>query len=167
MSSVSATGDFAQTNNCGSVSASGTCTITVTFTPTATGTRIGSVRIVDNAGGSPQVVRLFGAGSAGSTPAISFSSVSVNFGNQAKGITSAAQTVTVTNTGTATLTINAATPSGDFAASGCLTSLAPGAACTLSITFTPTALGNRRGSVTLTDNASGSPQVIRLFGSGT
>ncbi len=167
VSSVSATGDFAQTNNCGSLSAGGGCTINVTFTPTTSGARTGRVTIVDNAAGSPHVIRLFGTGSSGSAPVISFSSVSVNFGNQANGTTSAARAVTVTNTGTATLNITNLAVSGEFAASGCLTSLAPGAACTLSITFTPTALGNRTGRVTLTDNAAGSPHVIRLFGKGT
>ncbi len=168
VTSVTATGDFAQTNNCGSVSAGGACTINVTFTPTTTGARTGRVTIVDNAApGSPHVIRLFGAGDPGSVPAISFSSVSVNFGNQANGTTSGARTVTVTNTGTATLNITNVAVSGDFAASGCVTSLAPASACTVTITFTPTTLGNRRGSVTLTDNATGSPQVIRLFGNGT
>jgi hypothetical protein len=55
--------DFAQTNTCGSsVSAGGSCSISVTFTPKATGSRIGAVGVVDNGGGSPQVVGLSGTG---------------------------------------------------------------------------------------------------------
>jgi hypothetical protein len=48
-----------------------------------------------------------------------------------------------------------------------VTSLAPLAGCTLSITFTPTATGKRSGSVAVTDNGAGSPHVVRLFGNGT
>jgi hypothetical protein len=166
VSSVSASGNFAQSNNCGSVAASATCTINVTFAPTATGTRRGSVVIVDNATGSPQVIRLLGSGTSAAAPATGFSEVSLNFGSQATGTPSSAQTVTVTNTGSATLTITGVATTGDFAASGCVTSLAAGASCTLSVTFTPTVTGARRGTVEVTDNAAGSPQVIQLFGSG-
>jgi len=93
--------------------------------------------------------------------------VSLNFGSQITGTTSSAQTITVTNIGNATLTITGVAASGDFAASGCVTSLAAGATCTLSVTFTPTATGARRGTVALTDNVAGSPQMISLFGNGT
>jgi sugar lactone lactonase YvrE len=166
VSNISATGNFAQTNNCGSVAASGACTINVTFTPTATGALRGSVVIVDSATG-PQVIRLLGTGTSPTTPAIGLSNVSLNFGNQTTGTTSSAQTITVTNTGNATLTITGVVPTGDFAASGCVTSLAAGATCTLSVTFTPTVTGARHGTVAVTDNAAGSPQVIQLFGNGT
>lgn len=64
ITSIAATGDFAETNNCGSsVAAAATCTISVTFTPTAGGTRTGAVNITDNASGSPQSVSLTGIGS--------------------------------------------------------------------------------------------------------
>src|SRR5437870_1456249 len=84
-------------------------------------------------------------------------------------------TVTLTNTGTAALTINSFAPSGDFAAtstgaSACPTSpatLAAGANCTISVTFTPTASGARTGTLSLTDNAGGSPQIMTLSGNGT
>jgi hypothetical protein len=48
-----------------------------------------------------------------------------------------------------------------------VTSLAAGATCTLSVTFTPTVTGARHGTVAVTDNVTGSPQVIWLFGNGT
>ena len=155
-------------NTCGStLVASGTCTIGVTFTPNATGPFRGLVTIMNGAAGSPQMIRLFGIGNPGPGPAVGFSSISVNFGNQANGTTSTAKTVTVTNTGTATLTITNVAATGDFAVSGCITSLSTGSTCTLSITFTPTTTGLRKGTVALTDNTGGSPQVIRLFGNGT
>jgi hypothetical protein len=166
VSGITATGNFAQTNNCGSVAVAANCTINVTFTPTATGVSRGSVIIADSATGSMHVIRLSGTGTA-VAPAVGLSNVNLDFASQATGTTSSAQTITVTNTGSATLTISAVTASGDFAASGCVTSLSAGATCTLSVTFTPSATGARRGTVAITDNAVGSPQMIELFGSGT
>jgi sugar lactone lactonase YvrE len=167
VSSLSASGNFAQSNNCGALAASATCTMNVTFTPTTTGPSQGGLVIVDNAAGSPQTIRLFGVGTSAAVPLVSLSKVSVNFGNQTTGTTSAAQTITVTNSGNAALTITGVNTNGDFAASGCVTSLSSGASCTLSVTFTPSVTGARRGAVMLIDNATGSPQVIRLFGNGT
>src|SRR6266478_5521073 len=63
LASIAATGDFAQTNDCGNgVPAGSTCTIYVTFTPSSSGTRAGSLVITDNASGSPQTVSLTGTG---------------------------------------------------------------------------------------------------------
>jgi hypothetical protein len=68
LNSIKASGNFAQTNNCGSsLAPGGKCTISVTFTPLATGTRTGSVTIVDNASDSPQLISLSGAGVASSS----------------------------------------------------------------------------------------------------
>src|SRR5271170_2834399 len=65
ITSVVASGDFAETNTCGiSLAASANCAISVTFTPTAAGTRNGSLTITDNAGNSPQTVVLNGTGSS-------------------------------------------------------------------------------------------------------
>src|SRR6202040_3481972 len=63
VSSISTTGDFAQTNNCGASLAGGIdCQITVTFTPTTTGNRTGAITITDSSSGSPQTVSLSGMG---------------------------------------------------------------------------------------------------------
>jgi uncharacterized repeat protein (TIGR01451 family) len=165
VSSVTASGNFAQTNNCGAEAPSSTCTIGVTFTPTAIGTRQGSVVIVSTVG--TLVIRLSGTGSSAAAPAIGLSNVSLNFGSQATGTSSSARTITITNAGTATLTITGVASTGDFSASGCVTSLSPGATCNLNVTFTPTIAGARHGTVAIVDNAAGSPQVIQLFGNGT
>jgi sugar lactone lactonase YvrE len=167
VNNISANGNFAQTNNCSNVAASATCTINVSFTPLATGALRGSIVIMDNATGAPQVIRLLGTGNSAAAPAIGLSNVSLNFGNQKTGAPSSAQTIIVTNTGSAPLTITGIATTGDFGASGCVTSLPAGAACTLSVTFTPTVTGARHGTIALTDNAAGSPQVIQLFGNGT
>jgi len=62
ISGVAVTGDFSQTNNCGTVAAGGSCTVTVTFRPTAGGSRTGTLTVTSNAGNSPATVGLSGTG---------------------------------------------------------------------------------------------------------
>ena len=107
-----------------------------------------------------------------STPGVTISTASVTFGSQAVGTTSAAQSVSVTNSGNASLNIASILVTGPNAADFSLTntcgsSVAPGANCTASLTFTPSATGIRTASVSITDNASGSPQTVSLSGTGT
>lgn len=92
----------------------------------------------------------------------------LNFGNEAIDVTSTAKTVTLTNTGTATLDISSITPSVNFAisASTCGTTLNAGKKCTVRVTVSPTQLGAFAGTLTFTDNASGSPQIVSLTGTG-
>ncbi len=156
-----------------SVAAGAQCTVTVTFTPAAAGARTGTLVFTDNDVNSPQNVSLSGTGSV-TAPGVGLAPTSLAFGNQVLNTTSAAKTVTLTNTGTAALTINSIAASGDFAetstgATACPispTTLAAGANCTISVTFTPTALGARAGTLTITDNAGGSPHTVPLTGSG-
>src|SRR5208337_3294665 len=114
------------------------------------------VSITDNAAGSPQTISLTGTGQA---PSVSLSPSSLAFGGQMVGTTSAPQSVTLANTGNGTLSITSISASGDFAETNtCGSSVAAGASCTISVTFTPTATGTRTGAVSITDNAAGSPQ---------
>ncbi|PYV25284.1 MAG: hypothetical protein DMG27_10550 [Acidobacteria bacterium] len=176
ISSVTVSGDFALAGlgACGTSLATGTrCTISVNFKPTATGTRTGTVTVSDIAAGSPQKISLTGSGvsSGTSTPVASLSPTSLAFGNQTVGTTSAAKVVTLSNTGSAALSITsiavAGTNVGDFTQTHtCLSSLAAGARCTISVTFKPAATGTRSARVSVTDNASGSPQAVVLSGSG-
>lgn len=164
--------DFAQTNNCpASLAASSTCTINVTFAPAANGSRAASVHMTDNAPGSPQSIALSGTGGTAS-PAVTLSTSSLSFGNQTTGVASTAQSVTVTNSGSATLTLTnlavTGTNASDFTQiTTCGSSLAAGGNCTVSVTFTPAASGARSASLSLTDNASNSPQGVTLSGTGT
>ena len=164
-------GDFAQTNNCpSSLAAGASCTISVTFRPAAGGARSGYIVLTDSSGDSPQDIVLSGTGLT-SGPAVSLSSTFLNFGNQNLGTTSAAQSVTVTNTGASALTISSVsvigTNASDFAETDtCSSSIAVGASCTINVTFTPGASGTRSGGISLTDNASNSPQVISVSGTG-
>ena len=74
ISSIAASGDFAQSNTCGtSLAASASCSIAVTFTPTAAGTRAGSLVVTDSGGGSPRTVTLTGTGQGGNTASGTYS----------------------------------------------------------------------------------------------
>jgi hypothetical protein len=168
-------GDFHQQQNCPStLAAEASCTINVTFTPTAEGSRSASLSIADNASGSPQSVALSGSGTSSSAPAVSLNPTSLSFGNHQVNTTSAAQTVTLTNSGNASLTIKgiglSGPNSGDFHQQNTCPSssgtLAAGASCTISVTFTPTAEANFNASLSIADNASGSPQSVTLSGTG-
>jgi hypothetical protein len=100
-------------------------------------------------------------------PAVTLAPSSINFGALPLGATSAARTATLTNSGTATLSIAGISRTGDFAITGntCGTSLAVGASCTITLTFTPAAVGLRTGTLTVTDNVAGSPHTVSLSGS--
>ncbi len=169
ITNVAVSGDFAETNTCGSSVASGTgCTITITFIPTATGGRYGSVTITDNAANSPQTVLLSGTGIPAAGGSVTLSPTTLTFTNTQLGTTSAAQTVTLTNTGSAALNISSVGASGDFAQlNNCGATVAAANSCTINVTFTPTATGNRYGSVTISDSATNSPQIILLAGNGS
>ena len=163
----SGSNDFGQTNNCGrSLVAGATCQIMVTFTPLSEGSFNAAIRISDNLPGSPQLVPLSGSTLPG--PVVSLSPPSISFSNQYVGTSGLPQTVTLTNTGNATLTITAInTTAADFGElSTCGNSVAVGASCSIGVFFDPTATGTRSGALTITDNAAGSPQTVPLTGAG-
>jgi len=164
--------NFARTTTCGATLAAGaTCTISVTFTPTAAGARTASVAIATNAPANPTLsVALTGTGTA---PIAGVSPLSLTFGNQAIGVTSAGQMVTLSNTGTANLTVNSITitgaNAGDFAElNGCGTLLVAGGTCSAFVTFRPTAGGARAASLTFSTNDAAHPTLtVGLSGTGT
>jgi hypothetical protein len=99
---------------------------------------------------------------------VSLSATTLTFNGQAIGTTSAPQTVTLANVGSAPVVLSGVTASGQFAQiNNCPTSIAVGGSCTIRVTFSPTVAGNLFGSVTISDNAAGSPQTIALSGTGT
>jgi dienelactone hydrolase len=161
-------GDFNETNNCGvSLPPGGHCTFSLIFTPTQLGPRTAALTITDNAPGSPQSIPLSGFGVT-SGPNATLSTTSLTFALQLVGTTSPAQSVTLSNYGTMQLNITSIIASGDFSQSNtCGSSLAPLASCTISVTFTPTQSGTRTGTLSVADNAPGSPQMVSLTGVGT
>jgi hypothetical protein len=167
ITSIKASGDFSQTNTCGSSVAAGAgCTLSVTFKPTTTGTRTGAVSIADNASPATQSVSLNGTGV--NAPVVSLSSTSLVFPAQQVGTSSSAQSVTLTNTGSATLNIISIIVSGDFSQTNtCGSRVGMGTSCVIKVTFKPTAIGTRTGAVSITDNANPATQTISLTGTGT
>jgi hypothetical protein len=157
---------FTHTSNCGGVAIapSGSCTVQVSFHPTIQGSYTASLNLVDNAPNSPQVVSTTGTGSGA---AMSISPPSVTFTNVTAG-TTATLPVTVTNTGNAGLTFTTITHGGTNASlfshtSNCGgTTTAPGASCTIQLSFKPTTNGSFSSTLVLTTNATNSPLTINV-----
>ncbi len=173
---ASASGDFkVSPASCGNPLPDGApgCPLSVTFVPTAAGTRTGTLTIASSgatsAGNTPITFPLSGTGVT-PAPAVGLSPLTtLTFTTpQVINTSSAVSNVVVTNTGTASLTVSAVTPSGDFSETdNCKTgSIAANGTCTVMVTFTPTATGTRSGQLTLTDNAANSPQSLGLSGTG-
>jgi hypothetical protein len=165
ISNIAITGDFSETNNCPSTLQAATeCEIQLIFTATAGGERTGTVTITDSAPGSPHVINLLGTGLV---PQVSLSPTSLSFASQVVGRASSAQMVSVTNSGGTDLTISSISVSGDFSESNnCPGDIVAQGACTISVVFMPTTAGTRTGTLTIVDNAAGSPHTVSLSGTG-
>jgi len=162
---------FTQTNNCGStVLPNGTCTFNVTFTPTNTIFDTSTLTISDNADSGLQAVALSGFGAQ---PRVSFTPDLLTFGSVAVN-SSSALTDTVTNIGSVALTITKIALTGSNTkyykeSDNCPRSpktLAAGATCVATITFTPTITGALDSTLTITDNVSTGSSTMNLNGTG-
>ena len=164
--SIDASGDFAQTNTCNApVPPGGTCIISVIFAPRGIGGISGAIAIRDNTPAGTHGIALAGTGVA---PAVNFSPSGLTFGGQPVGTTGPAQIITLISIGSAALNLSSIVFSGEFAQTNdCVSPIAPGATCTITVTFSPTATGPRNGTITVTDDAPGSPHVMYLSGTGT
>ena len=164
-------------NACGtSLAAGASCSIYIAFTPASVSGFAATVQVNDNAAGSPQASALTGTGTAPPAPAATFAPNPVAFASQLMGTTSAATTVVLTNSGNATMTITGVSIGGtnptDFAmgtgSNACGSTLAAGASCNIYVTFTPaSAATSYPATLSVADNAAGSPQTVALSGSGT
>jgi hypothetical protein len=151
-----------------SVNAGQQTTITVAFLPTAVGTVSGSVSIVSNAPTSPTSVGLSGSGIA-ATLTLSINPTSLSFGNVLTSTTSAAQNVTITNTGNANVTISQVSVTGaGYTVTGGSTpvTLTPSQKLVLGVQFSPASTGSVAGSISIISNATGSPATVTLSGTG-
>jgi hypothetical protein len=176
ISSIAASGDYAETDNCVSSSplaVGAFCNINVTFSPTVTGPIAGAISIVDNGvNGAPHRIALSGSGQL----TIAVSPATIVFPTTNVGSTSSPVTVAVTNNAGTTQNISWVT-SGNFVAVGsgtspCGSSLNTGSSCTLSVTFNPTtngASGVIKGSLAVTDavKVPYNPQSVSLSGGAT
>ena len=152
---VTGSTDLSFTTTCGSTLAAGqTCTYTVTFKPTGSGAISGTLTITDDEGSFPVAL-------SGTAEATSISSTSLAFGAVTKGSSKAVST-TVTNKGTASLTIDTAVISGTNASdftftTTCGSTLAAGSSCTYTVAFKPTGEGAESATLTLKDNEGSFP----------
>lgn len=162
--------DFAQSaTTCGSsLALKSSCTISIAFTPTALGARSAALVLLDSAANSPQTIALSGTG----VLQASLSPVTLAFGNEADGTTTAPKTVTLTNNTSAALPISSiattGTNSGEFAVSSnaCGASIGAHSSCKIGVTFAPVTPGAKTASLTVTDSANNSPQSVSLTGTG-
>jgi hypothetical protein len=160
--------DFLQSSTCSStVAPAAICTISVRFRPQSAGTRTATVDVTSSTGKSS--ASLTGTGLA---PAVTLSQSTLVFGSQAVGTQSATQTLTLFSSGSAALSINSLSVSGDFVLVAHDCSLSPGyqpagTSCTIALRFAPTATGPRSGALSVATNATGSPSIVSLSGTGT
>jgi hypothetical protein len=161
-------GVFSQTNTCqAAVAPGGNCTISVYFTPSAVGAATGTLTITDDASTSPQMVALGGTG-VSSMASISISPTNLVFGNQVINTSSAGQKITVTNNGSANITVNSVMPSGGYTKTDNCTgvTLTASQTCTITASFAPVVTGSAPGTITINDTAPGSPHIVTMSGIG-
>jgi len=149
--------NIASTNCYAVVPAGQNCTINVNYLPTSLTATTSSLVVTSDASNSPQTASLTGTSTA---PIASLSSP-LTFPSTPVGNTTAAQTVTLTNTGSATLHISSIAYAGDYGgdftvnSSACPTTLAPAATCNITVAFNPAAPGSYSGFIAVTDDSGG------------
>ncbi|WP_369265195.1 choice-of-anchor D domain-containing protein [Streptomyces sp. R35] len=164
------TGDFLNGPGCvGGLRPGRDCMVRVVFRPTGEGPRTGELTVTSNAVGGPYRLPLTGTGLV---PAIGITPDALTFGAQDVGTTSRPQPVTVSSTGSASLSITEVTLTGPDTADFRLQDSCgwqrhmPGTQCVVEVVFAPTAPGPRTATLTLTDDAPGSPHTVQLSGEG-
>jgi hypothetical protein len=168
--SVAASAQFNATSNfVTQIAAHSTGTVTVQFAPTQLGAVSGSLTITDML--RAQTLTLNGTGVAAA--AFSVNPASLTFTNQQPGVASAAQTVTVTNSGGAPLASVGLAITGPAAASYSIPSttcgavLNSGANCSVQVVFTPNATGAIAATLNISSSTQGvTPVAVVLNGSG-
>jgi hypothetical protein len=160
---------FTQTNNCGSsVPAGSRCTIWVRFKPTSAGAKTASLQVTAGGGAGTKTVSLSGTGVRST---LSVSPIALAFGDVPRNVTSAAKTVTISNTGTVVLPINQITLEGNnpgqFAkTSNCPAQVPVGNSCTVSVVFKPTFVGVKSANLKVTPGGGASAKFVALSGTG-
>lgn len=171
INSISITGtnasSFSQTNTCqATLAPNANCSVSITFTPTAAGPFTANLQVADNAPGTPQTLVLNGTG-VSPAPAATFSPAVPSFPATTQGTSSPSQTLTVINSGNATLivslvSLNGPNPSDFSFTNNCSAPAAVNSSCTIALVFNPIAPGQRTATLLVSDNAQGSPQMISL-----
>ena len=101
-----------------------------------------------------------------SSPIVTPIPLTATFNPQVAGTTSAAKAISFKNSSASSVSISSIKATGNFSitTTTCGSTLAPGASCKASVTFTPSVPGTITGSLAITDNAPDSPQIVPLSG---
>jgi len=172
---ITASGDFTQTNTCGTSVAGGggICTIPITFAPTSLGLQTDQITIADNAGG-PHAITVTG-NSVLTGGSLLLSPTKLTFAAQTVGSTSPTQSALLINNGNQAVTITNILTLGGFAQTNNCgpnfptvpATLNVGQSCTISVSFTPTSTGSVTGSVQIQSDAANPTTSLSLSGTGS
>ena len=142
-----------------------TCTLAVAFSPYETGSILETATVTDQTTGYTSLLYLAGTGGASG---VSLMPTSLTFPTRATGTTSIPMTVTLTNTGTLSLTVSSISVVGaannNFTESNNCTTVAVNATCSINVTFAPTVAGSQSASIQIVSNAASSPDMVQLSG---
>lgn len=169
INSYTASGDYSvAVGSCpqpgGTLAVGASCMLQVTFSPSQSGTRTGTLSIASSATPLPLSASLSGTGAQAQ---LQITPDGLAFGPVSLGL-SASLSMTLLNTGTTPITGIALSITGDYAVTApcATTTLAGGASCSVTLTFSPTVIGTRSGVLTVTSSDAGSPASIPLSGTG-
>lgn len=172
IATIGATGDFRITNQCPvSLAPNASCSVLVLFAPKNLGLLTGSLVVTDNSQNVPASTQTLALSGTGTPPPATadLSTTTASFGNQMVTTPSSPQQIVLTNNGGLALSIASINLSNndDFTyTTTCGRSLAPAANCVFTVTFKPSVGGEKSATITITDNAAGSPQTVQLSGAG-
>jgi hypothetical protein len=167
VASVEVSGDFAQTNDCGTINPGASCRINVTFSPTAEGDRRGTVTVLSDATNPSLVTQLLGTGTKPAAAALQLSAYSASFGNAIMGRPGERMTITLKSIGGLALEIGSIYTTGDYSqTNNCPAVMPTGAECKIDIGFQPTIPGIRPGELVIVSNADPAVTEASLNGKG-
>jgi hypothetical protein len=181
ISSITSSGsnvpDFVLSGNCLTtplLASQASCALTVTYAPATAGTSTATITISGNSPTSPQLISLSGTATAPPTPApvVSFNSANpYTFpGTITQGTSSSPQNIVLSNPGNAPLHISGVALGGynlgdySIGSSNCSGTIAASSSCTIPLTFSPLGSGVRSATLTVSDDAANSPQVLTING---
>ncbi len=141
------------------------CTLSIAFDPHDIGAIHEYLTVTDLTSGKTNTVQVSGTGGS---PAVSLSPGSITFPARSVGTTSVPTIVTLTNTGTTSLTVSQinvlGAVNGNFTETNNCTTVAPSGTCSINVTFAPTAAGPQSATIQILSNAASSPDTISLSG---
>jgi hypothetical protein len=157
------------------IAAGATCTIGLVFTPATDGVKSASLSLSSDA---PAGVASLPLSGTGAQPSMALDQSALAFGDEPVQSTYGVRFLTVTNTSAAQLVLTSVTlggpdasdfwgvDSGPIGSCSGATVLAAGETCTILVIFTPRTAGAKTASVSIAGNASPTPYVVSLSGTG-